>query len=89
MNIYTFYIFTNHCNAVEDIEEDDRIGFYLNHLEIELLKLPEQSDWKFVKEVIWNNLSLSIPSNWWTGFSLWEDFFGLLRSGTNLPILTH
>ena len=32
MNIYTFDIFTNNCIAVEDIDEADRIGFYLHHL---------------------------------------------------------
>ena len=41
-----------------------------------------------VKEAVWNISSLSIPSNWWSGFSSWEDFLGLLRSGKNLPIHT-
>ena len=41
---------------------------------------------KIVKEAIWNVSSLSIPSNWWTGFSTWQYFFGLLRTGTKLPI---
>ena len=40
MNSYTFNIFTNHYIAVEDIDEADRIGFYLHHLDIGPLKLP-------------------------------------------------
>ena len=86
MNIYTFDIFTNHCIAVEEIDETDIIGFHLHHLEIGPLYLPELSHLKIVKEAIWNVSSLSIPSNWWTGFSTWQDFFGLLRTGTKLPI---
>ena len=83
MNIYTFDIFTNHCIAVEDIDEVDRIGFYLHHVEVGPLNLPELSHLKIVKEAIWNISSLSIPSNWWTGFSSWEDYFGILRTGTS------
>ena len=88
MNIYTFDIFTNHCIAVEDIDEVDRIGFYLHHVEIGPLNLPEPSHFKILKEAIWNISSLSMPSNWWTGFSSWEDYFGILRTGTKLPIHT-
>ena len=65
MNIYTFDILTNHCIAVEDIDEVDRIGFYLHYVEIGPLNLPESSHLKI--EAIWNISSLSIPSNWWTG----------------------
>ena len=86
MNIYTFDIFTNHCNTMEEIYETDRIGFHLHHLEIGPLYLPEPSHLKIVKEAVWNISLLSIPSNWWTGFSSWKDFFGLMRTGTKLPI---
>ena len=88
MNIYTFDIFTNHCIAVEDIDEMDRIGFYLLHVEIGPLNLPEPSHLKIVKEAIQNISSISIHSNWWTGFSSWEDYFGILRTGTKLAIHT-
>ena len=50
------------------------------------MNLPESSHMAIVKEAVWNISSLSIPSNWWTGFSTWQDFFGLLRTGTKLPI---
>ena len=88
MNIYTFDIFTNHCMDVEEIYEPGRYGLKFHYLEIGPLNLPESSHMAIVKEAVWNISSLSIPSNWWTGFSSWEDFFGLLRSGTNLPIHT-
>ena len=53
-----------------------------------MLNLTESSHMAIVKESVWNIASLSIPLNWRTGFSSWEYFFGLLRSGTNLSILT-
>jgi len=86
MNIYTLDIFTNHYIDVEEIDETNRIDFYLHLLEIGPLYFPEPSHLKMVKGAILNISSLSIPSNWWTGFSSWEDFFGLLRTGTTLPI---
>ena len=88
INIYTFDIFTNHCMDVEEIDEPGRNGLKFHYLEIRQLNLPESSHMAIVKEAVWNISALSIPSNWWTGFSSWEDFFGLLRSGTNFPIHT-
>ena len=52
------------------------------------MNLPESSHMAIVKEAVCNISSFFIPSNWWTGFKSWEDFFGLLQSGTNLPIHT-
>ena len=77
MNIYSFDVFTNHCIAVEDIDEVDRIGFYLHHVEIGPLNLPQASHLKIVKEAVWNISTLSIASNCLTGFSSWEDYFKL------------
>ena len=48
---------------MEDIDEANRIGFYLQHLEIGPLKLPEPSHWNIFKEGIWNISSLVIPSD--------------------------
>ena len=58
MNIYTFDIFTNHCIAVEEIDEADRIGFHLDLLVNGPLYLPEPSHLKVVKEADWNISSL-------------------------------
>ena len=60
---------------MQDIDEVDRIGS---------LNLHEPSHLKIV--LFWNISSLYISSNWWTGFKLWEDDFGILRTGTKLPI---
>ena len=86
MNIYTFDIFTNHWIAVEEIDEPNRFGFHLHHLEVGPLNLPEPFHLAVVKEAIWNISALPIPSKWWTGFSTWEDFYGLVRTGTTLPM---
>ena len=86
MNIYTFDIFTNHWIAVEEMNEPGKIGFFLYHLEIGPLNLPESFHLEIVKEAVRNISSMRIPSNWWTGFSSWEDYFGLLRTGSKLPI---
>ena len=86
MNIYTFDIFTNHCMDVEEIDEPGRYGLRFHYLEIWLFNLPDFSHMAIVKEAVWNISSLSILSNWWTGFLTWQDFFLLLRKGTNLPI---
>ena len=51
---FTLDIFTNHCIAVEDIAEVDRIGFYLYHVKIGPLNLPEPSHLKIAKDAIWN-----------------------------------
>ena len=52
INIYTFHIFTNHCIAVEEIDETDIIGFHLHHLEIGPLYLPEPSHLKIGANVV-------------------------------------
>ena len=30
--------------------------------------------------------STPIASNWWTDFSTWKDFYGILRTGSKLPM---
>ena len=37
MNIYSFYMFTNHCLDVEEIDEPGRNGLKFHYLEIEPL----------------------------------------------------
>ena len=87
-NIYKFDIFTNHCMEVEEYEEPGIKGLKFHYLTTGPLNLPESSHMAIVKEAVRNISSLSIISNWWTGFSSWEDFSGLLRSGVKLPIHT-
>ena len=86
MNIYTFDIFSNYWTAVESYDGPRKYNFHLDHLKVGPLNLPEEYHLAIVKEAVLGNSSLSIPSGWWTGFSSWEDFFGLLRTGTKLPM---
>ena len=86
MNIYTFDIFIHHCISVEDIIKNNKITSYLHYLEIGPLNLPESFHLNIIKEAIRNISSTQVTTNWWTDFSSWRDYHGLLRSGTNLSI---
>ena len=88
MNIYTFDIFIDQCCDVERYEEPGRSGMKFHYLTTGPLNLPESSHMAIIKEAVRSISSLCITSNWWTGFSSWEDFSGLLRSGIKLPIHT-
>ena len=88
MNIYTFDIFTNHCTDVEEYEEPGIRGLKFHYLTTGPLNLPEASHMVIIKEGVRSISSLSIISNWWTEFSSWEDFSGLLRAGMKLPMHT-
>ena len=78
MKIYTFDIFTNHF-----IDETNRIGFHMHHLEIGTLYLPEPSNLKLLKKLSGTLYHFPYLHIW---FSSWEDFFWLLQTGTKLPI---
>ena len=84
MNTYTFDIFTKHWIGIEEIHEPHRFVISYHRLEVGPLNLPESFHLAIVKEAIRSISSLSIPSEWWTGFSSWR--IGLLRSGIGLPI---
>ena len=88
MNIYTFDIFSKYWICVERCEGPARYNFIFDHLKIGPLNLPETFHLSIVKGAVLNISSLSIPSTWWSGFSTWVDFNGLLRTGTKLPVHT-
>ena len=48
--------------------------------------MPEAKHLKEIQEALQNISSMAITSKWLTDFSSWEDFHGLLRSGTKLPM---
>ena len=61
--LYICNIFTNHCIAVEEIYEANRIGFQLHQLEIGPLCLPEPSHLKIIwTSVNWNKTSNTLSS---------------------------
>ena len=84
MNIYIFDIFTKHWIRIEEIHEPNRFVISYHHLKVGPLNLPESFHLAIVKEAVRSISSLSIPSEWWTGFSSWR--IGLLRTGRGLPI---
>ena len=86
MNIYIFDIFINHCIMLENTKEDNMYVTYFNLVEIGPLNLPDPSNLEAIKYAIRNISSTSVTSNWWTEFSSWEDFHGLLRTGTKLSV---
>ena len=84
MNIYTFGIFIDQCCDVERYEEPGRSGMKFHYLTTGPLNLPESSHMAIIKETVRSTSSLSIISNWWTGFSTRQDFFGLQHAGIKL-----
>ena len=86
MNIYTFDIFSNYWTAVESYDGPFRYNYMFDDLKVGPLNLPEVLNLAIIKEAVLGISTHSIPSAWWTGFSSWEDYFGLLRTGTKLPM---
>ena len=41
---------------------------------------------KNIKETISDIPSVSVNSSWWIDFSTWQDFYGVLRSGTKISL---
>ena len=48
--------------------------------------MPEPEHLKEIKEALKKISSMAITSKWWTDFSSWEDFHGLLRTGPKLSM---
>ena len=59
---------------------------HLDYMEIGPFKLPDAYKVKVIKDTISDIPSDNVISNWWTDFSTWEDFRGISRSGTTLPL---
>ena len=86
MNCYIFDIHIN-CCFVADTRLEDGIIFYTHDLvQVGPLNMICSEDLSVVKREARTISSYDVPVNWWTDFSSWEEFRGLIRSGTNLPI---
>ena len=81
MNIYTFDIFITHHLTVEELDGPGRTGLY-TPLQYGPLNSPEPFHLAIVKEAVRNISYISLPSNWWKDFSLWQE----LQSRTELPL---
>ena len=55
-------------------------------VEIGPLNLSDPYHLEAIKYTIRKISSTSVTSNWWTEFSSWEDFHGLLRTVTKLSV---
>ena len=71
---------------LEHKEEEGTFTTYHDLLEIGPINMPVPSNLKRIKDMIRDISSKPVTSNWWTDFSTWDDFNGLLRTGTKLPI---
>ena len=86
MNAYIFDIYIMHSIMLEHKEEEGTFTTYHDLLEIGPINMPVPSNLKRIKDMIRDISSKPVTSNWWTDFSTWDDFNGLLRTGTKLPI---
>ena len=75
-------IFIMHSIVLENTEED---GIYTTTCE--LLEIgPDVNNLESIKAMIRNIASTPVIQEWWADFSTWEDFYGILRAGTELSM---
>jgi len=86
MNCYIFDVHINSC-FVADSRKEDGILFYTHDLvQVGPLNMIRSEIMSAVKQEVRLISSYIVPVNWWTDFSTWQDFRGLLRTGTELAI---
>ena len=86
MNAYVFDIFISHSIVLENMEEDGIYTTTCDLVEIGPLNMPKLNNLRRIKDMV-RDISLTpIASNWWTDFSTWKDYHGILRSGSNLAM---
>ena len=86
MNAYVFDIFISHSIVLEDMEEDGIFTTTCDLVEIGPLNIPKLNNLRKIKEMVRDISSTPIASNWWTDFSTWKDFYGILRTGSKLAM---
>jgi hypothetical protein len=86
MNKYIYHIsLTNHI-IKEKIEVNNQVMIDCKPVEIGPFQLPDSYTVKVIKDTISDIPRAPVICNWWIDFSTWEDFRGILRSGTKLSI---
>ena len=70
----------------EKIEVNNQVMIECEPVEIGPFQLPDSYTVKVIKDTISDIPSAPVSCNWWIDFSTWEDFHGILRSGTKLSI---
>ena len=86
MNIYIYRICIRHSIIVDEKQENYGSWIFFNHLETGPFNGPDPYKIKIIKEILSDISSHQVTSNWWRDFSTWEDFNGLLHSGTKLSM---
>ena len=86
MNVYTYHISLTNYRKIEKIEVNGQVIFKCEYVEIGPFKLPDPYMVKIIKEILSDIPSDSVNSSWWIDFSTWQDFHGVLRSGTKLSL---
>ena len=86
MNAYIFDTFVMHSIVLENTEEDGIYTTSCDLVEIGPLNCPDVNNFNFIKRMIRDIHYTPVARNWWTDFSTWEDFYGILRGGKELSI---
>ena len=71
---------------MEEKLENTILRTFLSHLEIGPMNRPDPFTMNTIKQILSDIASKEVTTNWWREFSTWEDFWGILCSGTNLSI---
>ena len=88
MNCYIFDVHINCCFIADTLLEDGIYIYTHDLVEEGPLNMISSDILSRVQRAIRRISSDTVPVNWWTEFSSWEDFRGLLRTGTKLSIHT-
>ena len=83
MNCYIFDIHINCCFVADDLVEDE---YKYDLLEVGPLNMIRSDVLKRVKTAVRSISSSTVPLNWWTEFSSWQDIRALRRTGSKLSI---
>ena len=86
MNIHIYHITLTNYMISEITEVNNQEMLKFERVEIGPFKLPNQYTVKIIKDTISDIPTAPVSCNWWIDFSTWEDFRGILRSGTKLSI---
>ena len=86
MNAYILDIFITHAIVIEHFEEDGIYTTFCDHVEVGPLNIPNSNNFRRIKKIVRDISSTELASNWWTDFSTWKDFSGILRTGTHLSM---
>ena len=71
-----------HYIVMKNTEEDGIYTTTCELLEIGPLNGPDINNLESITTMIRDISSTPVIQKWWADFSTWEDFYGILRSGT-------